>query len=393
MRPKTPYAGPSLFSYGFRPLFFAAGGFAALVIPLWMAVRAGDIALAGPFTPTDWHIHELLFGYASAVLAGFLFTAIPNWTGRLPTRGWPLMAVTALWGLGRLAVAGMLGLGPVAVLVVDVAFLAAIGAMITIEIVAGRNWSNLKVVVPVLAYLAANITFHLEAMLSGSADYGRRLGFAMLVLLIGLISGRIIPSFTRNWLASRGPGPLPAPFARFDGVALAVTLAALVLWVAQPDSRLAGAALLVAALVQTVRLSRWCGWRVLPSPLLLMLHVAFAFIPAGLAAVGLSVLGMLPAAVGLHLLGIGGIGGMTLAVMMRASLGHTGRALQAGPTLSLAFAAVALAALVRAFLPSEPGLWATATLWTLGFALFVARLAPVLTRPNASRRAPSPQPR
>ncbi len=393
MRPKTPYAGPSLFSYGFRPLFFAAGGFAALVVPLWMAVRTGQITLAGPFTPVDWHIHELLFGYASAVLAGFLFTAIPNWTGHLPTRGWPLMAVTALWGIGRLAVAGALGLGPVAVLVLDVAFLACIGAMITVEIVAGRNWSNLKVVVPVLFYLAANITFHLEAMLSGSADYGRRLGFAMLVLLVGLIGGRIIPSFTRNWLASRGPGPLPAPFARFDGAALGFTLFALILWVALSDNQLAGLALILAALLQAARLSRWCGWRVLPSPLLLMLHMAFAFIPAGLAAVGLSVIGLLPAAVGLHLLGIGANGGMTLAVMMRASLGHTGHALQAGPTLTLAFAAVALAAVVRALVPSEPGLWAAATLWTLGFALFVTRLAPVLTGPNASRRAPSPQPR
>ncbi|WP_431299906.1 NnrS family protein [Tabrizicola sp. BL-A-41-H6] len=393
MRAQKPYTGPTLFSYGFRPLFLLAGTFAVLIVPLWMAVRSGQITLAGPFSPTDWHIHEMLFGYTSAVLAGFLFTAIPNWTGRMPTRGWPLMALAALWAAGRLAVAGALGLGPVAVMAVDCAFLAAISAMITVEIVAGRNWSNLRVVVPVLLYLAANLTFHIEAMVAGAADYGRRLGFAMVVLLIGLIGGRIIPSFTRNWLTKRGSGPLPVPFGRFDAASLLLTLAALLVWVALPETALAAVALIVAGLVQAVRLSRWCGWRTAASPLLLMLHAAFAFIPLGLIALGLAALGALPVAVGLHLLGIGGIGGMTIAVMMRASLGHTGRDLQAGPALTLAFTAVALAALVRVLLPSEPGLWAAATLWTLGFALFVARLAPILTLSNVSRRAPSPQPR
>lgn len=393
MRPQHTYAGPALFSYGFRPLFLLASGFAALVVPLWMAVWTGRVALGGPFSPTDWHIHELLFGYASAVIAGFLFTAIPNWTGRMPTRGWPLMVLAALWMSGRFAVAGGLGLGPVAVMVLDCAFLALIGAMIAVEIVAGRNWSNLRVVVPVLIYLAANITFHLEAMQSGSAGVGRRLGFAMVVLLIGLIGGRIIPSFTRNWLAKRGPGPMPVPFGRFDGASLVLMLGALVAWVAVPEARLTGVALILAGVVQTLRLSRWRGWRVWRTALLLMLHLAYAFIPVGLLALGLAVLGWLPALVGLHLLGIGAIGGMTLAVMMRASLGHTGRELQAGPTLTLAFSCIAAAALVRVAVPSEPGLWAAAALWTLGFAIFVARLAPILALPNPARRVPTLSPR
>jgi uncharacterized protein involved in response to NO len=392
--PRRPsYTGPALLSSGFRPLFLLAALFAVLVLPLWMAVWSGHVTLRGPFTPTDWHIHEMLFGYTSAVIAGFLFTAIPNWTGRMPTRGWPLMALATLWMAGRLAVAGALGLGPVGVMVIDCAFMTAIGAMITTEIAAGRNWSNLKVVVPVLLYLVANVTFHWEARVQGTADVGRRLGFAMVVLLILLIGGRIIPSFTRNWLTKRGPGPLPVPFGRFDAASLALAMLALFIWVALPEAALAGGALILAGAVQALRLARWRGWRVWSSPLLAMLHVAFGFIPAGLVALGLAVLGHLPSATGLHLLGIGGIGGMTLAVMMRASLGHTGRALEAGPALALAFACVALAALARAAVPSDAGLWAAATLWTLGFALFVARLAPALTLPNPGRRAPNPRPR
>jgi uncharacterized protein involved in response to NO len=310
----------------------------------------------------------------------------------MPTRGWPLMLLAALWMAGRLAVAGALGLGPVAVMVLDCAFLVSICAMITVEIVAGRNWSNLRVVVPVLTYLAANITFHLEAMQLGTAGVGRRLGFAMVILLIGLIGGRIIPSFTRNWLAKRGPGPMPVPFGRFDGASLVLTLGALVAWVAVPEARLTGVALIVAGVIQGLRLSRWRGWRVWRSALLLMLHLAFAFVPVGLVALGLSVLGWMPPLVGLHLLGIGAIGGMTLAVMMRASLGHTGRELQAGPALALAFGCVMLAALVRVAVPSLPGLWVAATLWTVGFGIFAARLAPVLTLPSPARRQPNPQP-
>src|SRR5690606_13345367 len=169
---RQSYTGPILFSAGLRPLFLLAGGFAALVVPLWLAVWSGNVTLTGPFTPIDWHIHEMLFGYTSAVLVGFLFTAIPNWTGRMPTRGWPLICLSALWLIGRFTIAGAFSFGPVPVMLIDCGFLAAIGAMITTEIVAGRNWGNLKVVVPVLFSLAANVAFHLEAMTQGEAAIG-----------------------------------------------------------------------------------------------------------------------------------------------------------------------------------------------------------------------------
>lgn len=394
MMPKPiplPYAGSALFSHGFRPLFLVAGGFAALVVPLWMVVWSGGVVLGGPFSAPDWHIHELLFGYTSAVISGFLFTAIPNWTRRMPTRGWPLMVLTALWLTGRLAVAGGVALGPVAVMLVDCAFLLAIGAMVTVEIVAGRNWGNLKVVVPVLLYMAANVIFHIEAMVAGSADAGRRLGFAMVVTLILLIGGRIIPSFTRNWLVRRSsePGALPSPFGHLDTVSVGVTLVALLVWVIWPISWPSGVLLVLAGVGQGVRMARWRGWRVWPSPLALMLHVAFGFVPAGLVALGFASIGVWSAAAGFHLLGIGGFGGMTLAVMMRASLGHTGRALQAGSALTLAFSGVALAAVVRVAIPLPGGLWIATALWSVGFGIFVWRFAPVLGMPNPALRRPN----
>ena len=152
---RTPYSGPALFSYGFRPFFLAASLFALGVVPVWLCVWLGALALAGPFAPVDWHVHEMLFGYAAAVVAGFLFTAIPNWTGRMPTRGWPLASLAALWIAGRLAVAGLLPLSAAWTMAVDCGFLLAIVAMTGIEIVAGRNWRNMMVMAPVTLLLAA----------------------------------------------------------------------------------------------------------------------------------------------------------------------------------------------------------------------------------------------
>jgi uncharacterized protein involved in response to NO len=386
---RPPYSGPALFSYGFRPFFLMAGLFAALVMPIWLLVWSARVSLSSPFSPVDWHIHEMLFGYTSAVIAGFLFTAIPNWTGRLPMRGWPLMGLAALWVLGRIAVAGGLGIGPISVMLLDCGFLALIGAMVMIEIIVGRNWSNLRVVVPMLAYLAANVTFHLEVMVQGQSAIGRRLGFAMVVMLILLIGGRIIPSFTRNWLVKREPGPLPAPFGRLDAASLAATVLALLLWVALPDLAISAIGLLMAALAQLIRLSRWLGWRTVASPLLVMLHVAFAFLPFGLFALGLAGLGVISPVIGLHLLGIGGIGGMTLAVMMRVSLAHTGRTLEIGLILTAAFACVVLATLVRIFATAEATLWVATALWTIGFTAFVTHYAPILASASLGRKKPS----
>lgn len=398
MTPRPDQNVPVLFSYGFRPFFLAATLFGLGIVPVWLLVWRGMIFPTGPFSPVDWHVHEMIFGYGAAVVAGFLFTAVPNWTGRMPARGWPLVALLALWIIGRLAVAGLFGLAAVPVMVLDVAFLVAVAAMIAREIVAGSNWRNLKVLVPVTLLTIANALYHIEAMTQGHAATSQRFGIAVLIFLITLIGGRIVPSFTRNWLAKKGSPTRPAPFGRFDGVSLAAGAVALVGWVVLPQSAITGGLLSLAAVLHLVRLARWLGPLTFGSPLLLMLHVAYAFVPFGMAAAALAAFGLAGPGPAAHLLGIGAIGGMTLAVMMRATLGHTGRELSSGLALNLAFIAVATAAVIRIagtseVFPGLDGIHLTAAFWSVGFALVVRRLLPFLiapkVQPRRANRAPA----
>jgi len=386
---RTEFSGPALFSFGFRPFFLLAGVFAILIIPLWMLIFGGRLTFNAPFPTTDWHIHEMLFGYTSAVITGFLFTAIPNWTGRMPIRGWPLALLAAIWLAGRLAMIGALGLGPIGVLLVDCAFLVTFAAIIAREIISGRNWKNLIVLAPVTVLTLTNIGFHLEVMQTGTSDISRRLGFAVVIFLITLIGGRIIPSFTRNWMAKQGPGPLPIPFNRFDLFALIALVFALALWALLPETLATGGALFTAALLHLIRLSRWRGWLAKSSFLLVMLHLAYLFIPFGLVSLAVG-----NASLGFHLLGIGAIGGMTIAVMMRATLGHSGRPLEAGFVLSAAFCLLIAAAFIRGFLAEQAlfglsGLWVATLVWSLAFAAFIWRVGPWLIRPKTARKLPS----
>ncbi|MCF6432715.1 NnrS family protein [Leisingera sp. MMG026] len=397
MAARTDYSGPVLFSFGFRPFFLGACLFALLAIPAWLLIWQGTLVYSGPFLPTDWHIHEMIFGYGAAVVAGFLFTAVPNWTGRMPARGWPLALLSGLWLLGRIAAAGWLGLPALGVMVADCAFLAAVVVMIAREIIAGENWRNLKVLVPITLLGLANACFHIEAMTEGAADISRRLGIAVLIFLIMLIGGRIIPSFTRNWLAKNGAEKMPVPFGKFDAVTLASGASALLAWTAAPWAAVSGVLLLAAGLLHVLRLARWCGLASLGEPLLFMLHAAYALVPAGLIAAAAVPFGLLEPAAAAHILGIGAVGGMTLAVMMRATMGHSGRPLVAGPALTAAFALVIASAALRVAGSTElaagwTGITVSGGLWTAGFALMVLKTGPWLaTRSAGSKKVSGTQ--
>ena len=229
LRRRREYAGPILFSYGFRPFFLGGTVWAALGILLWLPPYFGELSLPTAFTPLDWHIHEMLYGYVAAIVAGFLLTAIPNWTGRLPVNGYPLAGLGALWLTGRVAVAGSAIWGAELAAVIDVAFLATLAAVALREIITGKNWRNLRVLIVLGVLITGNIVFHLEVIVRGSADYGIRLGIAATIGLIMLGGGRIAPSFTHNWLVRNNPGRLPWPFARFDVLALGASALALAL--------------------------------------------------------------------------------------------------------------------------------------------------------------------
>lgn len=387
--PRVPrgLAGPALFSYGFRPFFLFGALWAMLGIALWIPQYFGALQLPTAFSPLDWHVHEMLYGYLAAVAAGFLLTAIPNWTGRFPLAGPPLMALVALWLAGRVAILVSAEIGPAAAAVIDGAFLIVFAAVCLREIVAGSNWRNLRVLV-VLALLAAgNVAFHVEVMMAGAAAYGARIGIAAAILLITLIGGRIIPSFTRNWLARRGPGPLPRPFAAFDGVAVALGALALAAWVLWPDAIASAILLAAAGLVHLVRLARWAGWRTGAEPLVWVLHLGYVFVPVGFlfAAAAILFAAQVPTSAAIHAWTAGAIGIMTLAVMTRASLGHTGQALTAGPGTLLIYAFVLVAALARigAALAAPPLLLHIAAgAWCAAFAAFALAYGPALLRPR-----------
>ena len=378
-----PYEGPALLSYGFRPVFLFGALYAGLAVLVWMPVFNGELALATAFSPRDWHVHDVLYGYVPAVITGFLLTAIPNWTGRLPLQGTPLLVLVIVWFAGRLAVSFSDAIGWLPAAAIDGSFLMLVAAAAAREIVAGGNWRNLKVVLLVAVLAAGNLAFHLEAYLSGSADYGVRIGLAVVVMLIALIGGRIVPSFTRNWLARENPGRLPVPLGRFDIIVVLVSAVALVLWIARPQAALAGAALLAAGVLQIARLSRWAGDRTLREPLVLILHLGYAFVPLGFVLAGLTALDLAPAPAGVHAWAGGAVGTMTLAVMTRASLGHTGHALVASRATQAIYLAVLLAALSRIAAACAPAyalplLAVAATFWGAAFVGFGTVYGPKL---------------
>ena len=388
------YRGPVLLSYGFRPFFLFGAVYAGLGVLAWIPMFNGKLGLSTDFSPVDWHVHEMLYGYLPAVVTGFLLTAIPNWTGRLPIQGKPLLVLVAVWVAGRVAVTFSAETGWLAAAIIDASFLALVVAATAREIVAGENWRNLRVVGLVALLLAGNVAFHLEAHIQGTAEYGARIGIAAIVLLIVVIGGRIVPSFTRNWLARENPVRLPAPFGRFDVGVLGVTAATLALWIAQPNGRLTSAALAITGVLNIVRLSRWAGGRTWRDRLVLILHVGYAFVPLGFLLASAAAVDIISTSAGIHAWTVGAAGTMTLAVMTRASLGHTGNALTASRMTQTIYAAVVIAGVAHICASLEPGwsgtlLYVTALAWCVAYFGFALSFGPMLVR--RPRPAPATQ--
>jgi uncharacterized protein involved in response to NO len=289
-----------------------------------------------------------------------------------------------LWLGGRLAVATSAVIGPVSALLVDVGFLATMAALALREIVVGRNGRNLPIAALLGLLAVANLLVHLgpSAGLESEA-LGLRLAIAIVLTLIGLVGGRVVPSFTRNWLAKRGGEALPAAFGRYDRLALLVLIAALLAWTVWPQAPASGVVLLLAALLHAIRLGRWRGWRTGAAPLVWILHLGYGWLPLGLALVGWAILDPdLPLAAH-HALTAGAAGTMTVAVMTRAALRDTGRAPRAGPATVVIYVSVIGGALLRVAtpaLPVDPGisLALAALLWGGGFVLFALAYGPML---------------
>lgn len=332
-----------------------------------------------------WHAHEFLFGYGFAVVTGFLLTAIPNWTGRLPVSGAPLAMLAALWLVARAAMAIGAELDPLVAAILALAFPAAFTLLVAREIFAGGNWRNLPVLAALACLFLADGTFWLGVLTDTAYhEIALRLAVAVLAALITLIGGRVTPSFTRNWLVKQGSTKLPAPMGRLDKAAMAVTVAALALWVLTPEASITGVALFAAAFALAVRLSRWQGHKCWREPLVLILHIGYGWLPLGLALLGCSVFsGELAVSDAQHGLTTGAVGTMTLAVMTRATLGHSNRPLSAGPATVVLYVLIVVAGVVRvaAGFGTESSILLmqmSAVAWMAAFALFVLSYGPLL---------------
>ena len=381
------YDGSAFFSHGFRPFFFSASVFAGLAIPLWMAAFSHGYRVGPNGNAMGWHAHEMVFGYVAAVIAGFAMTAIANWTGRAPIRGWPLAMLFLLWLAGRVAM--FVGANAGVIAVIDCLFLFAVAAAALREVSAGKNWRNLPVCALITLLAVSNFADHAGDALRLPYQTGLRSALAVITALMMLIGGRIIPAFTTNWLRKQGMVKLPVPMGPFDQFTLLVSIFVLIGWIAFPLSEATGYGLLIIAFLHIVRLSRWRGWSVARDPLVLVLHLAYLWLPVAFGLMALAIFrpDILTSAHALHALTTGAIGQLTMAVMTRASLGHCGRKLRAGFGTVVIYLLVFVGAMARLALPFTGidyalGMSIAGIIWAAGFLLFALVYGPMLLAPR-----------
>jgi uncharacterized protein involved in response to NO len=380
---------PAFLTYGFRPFFLAAGLWSASALLLWIVMFATGSMIPSRFDPLAWHVHEMLFGFVIAAIAGFLLTAIPNWTGRRPVNGAPLAFLAGVWMLGRVSCLISALMPPWLAISADLSFPLILVGVVAREIVAGSNWRNLPMIGAVAVLAIANLLMHLETVgAPWPTGLGWRFALAAAIVLISVVGGRIVPSFTRNWLAKQQTTDLPAAPDGVDRVALGILHAGLFAWVFFPAFQPVGMLLLFGAALNLWRLLRWRGGATAAEPLLLVLHVGYGWLVLGAALLGLAAIDAdIPQSAAIHALTAGAIGTMTLAVMTRATRGHTGRVLSADRATVAIFLCVNIAAIIRVGAVvgetwAMEMLFASSILWIGAFALFVLVYGPMLLLPE-----------
>ncbi|MCK6450132.1 MAG: NnrS family protein [Alphaproteobacteria bacterium] len=378
--------------YGFRPFFALCGLYGALAVPAWVAVWLGYLPLAPALPPSYWHAHEMLYGFAAAALGGFLLTAVPNWTGQGPVRGWPLLVLVLAWLAGRVAMWLSGTLPPAVVAVADIAFLPTLALFQAPAIVVRSARRNAVFLVILAALTVANLGIHFEALgFAATGKWGLLLALDLFVLTVTLVGGRIVPAFTQGGLKAQSIPTAIAPAPRLDLAAILSVAAMAVAEAAHAPSSVVGALALVAAVAALLRLARWQGHKTWRWPLLWVLQLGMAWLVAGLALKSAAAFALVPEAMALHALGAGAIGTMILAVMTRATLGHTGRALIAVAGSGTAYLALSFGTLCRVLAPLLPQ-WQVAltvaggALWAVAFVLFLRLYGPMLLFPRPDGR-------
>lgn len=392
----SPIDSPAfaLFAYGFRPFFLAAGAYAIVGLIAWLWIyTTGALPLPNQLAQL-WHGHEMLYGFIGAAIAGFLLTAVPSWTGARGFAGTPLILLAALWLTGRLAFAAAAVLPLALVAVCELAFIPALGCLLAPPLLRVRNRNS-----PLLLVLASiwltDVVF-LYALMRDDVLLARTtllVAIDIVLLLVTVIGGRIVPAFTANALRARGRTADLRSSRWTDGIVIGAMIAVVIVDIIAPWHRVAGAVAAVAAIAHAGRLIGWRSWRTLDEPLVWSLHLAYAWLPVGLAMKALYLAGNVAwAAHWLHALTIGVAAAMILAVMTRASLGHTGRPLLASRLIGGAYALLSLAAVMRVFAPPlaprayQWSVMVAGTLWICAFAIFIVVYTPILLRPRIDGR-------
>ncbi|MGH1357373.1 MAG: NnrS family protein [Burkholderiaceae bacterium] len=374
-----PPHGWPVFRLGFRAFYLAAASFGVLAVPLWIAVFLGAVPLDLVVSPLLWHAHEMLFGFATAVIIGFLLTAGKLWTGLATPRGPWLAALTALWLLGR---ATAFGSSYALYAWIDLALLLTVAVIFTRLIIKSRNWRNLPIAAVLLLLIVSNSLFHLAV--SGIAElsplkplYG---GLALIVLIECLMAGRVIPAFTK----SVNRGLQLNTNALTEKLVFAVTAMALALWIFSGPALPTAIALALAGALHLARQAQWHPRATLKRPILWILHASYAWLAVGFGLLAASQMGWVAATAGIHSLAIGATGGLIIGMMTRTARGHTGRPIHASRTEVLAYGLIMATAVIRVFVPLvaphtlPAALVLAAICWSTAFALYLVVFAPWL---------------
>lgn len=380
----------SPFGFGFRPFFLLAGFGAAVLMVSWlMSWHGGPAAPAAHYGQIVWHAHEMLFGYTAAVIAGFLLTAVHNWTGQRTLSGWPLGALACLWLAGRVA-PWFAGIPPLMVAALDMAFLPALTLALFKPLWAGRNRVNRWFAALLLAMALANALVHAETLnwTTSTALPGIFMMLDLIVLLLIFVSGRVMPFFTEKAIA----GATPKRYPLVERLSIALPVAMALLHMLQLPVEWVGSLALGTGLLQGVR---WWGWhdrRVWQVPILWVLYAGYAWLALGLVLLGLSEFGLLQHSPATHALTTGALGVFTLGMMARVALGHTGRTMRSPPPMTIAFVIANLAAAVRVLGPTVMPSWYVSwtllagTLWVVAFGLFAIVYTPILLKARVDGR-------
>ena len=383
-----PVRSETLFSYTFRPFFLVAAAWAILSVVRWMLILNGIAAAPIGINALYWHGHEMIVGFALAVVAGFVLSAVATWTGRPAVRGLAVAWLVLTWFLGRLAMFSVVAVPPFAAALLDMLFPVSLCFFLGREVFAARNRRNYKVFWIATALAGLNLLFQLglTGIVDGADYIAMYLMIHGLLLLVTLIGGRVVPSFTANWLRGQGDTTLPRNNLPVDRTATTLTILVGLTVVFFPNRVAIGYLAMSAAVVHAVRVAQWRGLQTIRNPLLFVMHVAYWWLPIGYLMMSAASLGwaFTPTAA-LHALTMGGIGGMILAMITRVPLGHTGRPLHASRLTVAAYILLMLAVVVRVSSPWNAAQYlsmvnAAAAGWCLAFAIFLWVYWPVLTQ-------------